>query len=59
MTHDIVVAGLILFGLWMLFNVVVGSVRAMFTSGHPWVGLIFFTVPSSALFIWAMMRAIG
>ena len=58
MTHDIVVAGLILFGLWLLLNLVVGSVKAMFTSGHPWVGLIFFTVPSSALFIWVLMRVI-
>ena len=51
-------AGLILFGLWLLLNLVVGSVKAMFTSGHPWVGLIFFTVPSSALFIWVLMRVI-
>ena len=59
MTHEIVMAGLILFGLYLLFALVLGSIKAVFTSGHPWIGLIFFAIPSCALFVWALMQVIG
>ena len=52
-------AGLILFGLYLLFSVVLGSIEAMFNSGHPWIGLFFFAIPSCALFVWALLRVIG
>ena len=52
-------AGLILFGLYLLFALVLGSIKAVFTSGHPWIGLIFFAIPSCALFVWALMQVIG
>ena len=59
MTHEIVMAGLILFGLYILFSVVLVSIKAVFTSGHPWIVLTFFAVPSCALFVWALLRVIG
>ena len=59
MTHEIVVAVLILYGLYLLFSVVLGSIKAVFTSGHPWIALTFFAVPSCAFFVWALLRVIG
>ena len=52
-------AWLILFGLYILFSVVLGSIKAVFISGHPWIVLTFFAVPSCALFVWALLRVIG